>query len=181
MNIRELYFDWLCSKVVDNHVRDRYEDLLRILHHKCFIPILDMDVNRQCDGIDIRYRFSDEQCLMWNLIEKKLDIFETCSILELMVSLSIRCEESIMCDPEYGDRTGEWFWSMLVSLGLDTMNNENLSEPYVEHVIDRFNNREYEYNGKGGLFTVKHPPKDMRDTEIWYQMNWYLDEIIHHY
>lgn len=37
--------------------------------------------------------------------------------------------------------------------------------------------REYERNGEGGLFTVNNG-RDMRTTEIWYQMNYYLSEII---
>ena len=39
----------------------------------------------------------------------------------MMIALAIRCEEHIMDDPDAGDRTGQWFWSMLVSLGLGSM------------------------------------------------------------
>ena len=36
--------------------------------------------------------------------------------------------------------------------------------------------REYSYYGEGGLFTVHNPKFDMRETEIWYQFMWYLNE-----
>ena len=39
-------------------------------------------------------------------------------------------------------------------------------------------NREYDSDGKGGLFTVKQSKYDMRTVEIWWQMNWYLDSIL---
>ena len=38
-------------------------------------------------------------------------------------------------------------------------------------------NRDYGRDGKGGLFTIEHCRYDMRDIEIWYQANWYLDNI----
>ena len=48
---------------------------------------------------------------------------------------------------------------------------------YAIDVIRRFLNRDYERDGKGGLFTIEHCRYDMRDIEIWYQANWYLDNV----
>ena len=53
----------------------------------------------------------------------------------------------------------------------------NIREVYAIDVIRRFLNRDYERDGKGGLFTIEHCRYDMRDIEIWYQANWYLDNI----
>ena len=97
------------------------------------------------------------------------------SILEMMLALAIRCEETIMTDDRYGDRTGEWFWNMIVSLGLGTMNDSRYDRKYINIIIEKFNNRDYKPNGEGGLFTIKNIKKDMRNIEIWYQMCWYLD------
>lgn len=41
-----------------------------------------------------------------------------CSVLEMIIALAIRLEEHIMDDPDIGNRTGQWFWDMIVSLGL---------------------------------------------------------------
>ena len=83
-----------------------------------------------------------------------------------------------MADSELGDRTGQWFWNMIVSLGLGSMMDSRYDEEYVDSVIYRFLNREYERNGKGGLFTIEHCPRDLRGVEIWYQMSWYLNDFV---
>jgi hypothetical protein len=37
--------------------------------------------------------------------------------------------------------------------------------------------REYNPDGSnGGLFVLKNPRADLRETEIWYQAMWYLTE-----
>ena len=101
-----------------------------------------------------------------------------CSVLEMMVALSIRCEEHIMDNPDIGDRTGKWFLDMIVNLGLEKMTDDRFDKRYVEKILHRFMNREYERNGDGGLFTVHHNRIDMRSVEIWYQAMWYFDEVL---
>lgn len=82
-----------------------------------------------------------------------------------------------MCDPEKGDRTGEWFWRMILSLGLEDMKNAEFSIHYIHSRIDVFLNRTYMRNGKGGLFTVPRCKYDMRTVEIWDQLMLYLNYI----
>ena len=82
-----------------------------------------------------------------------------------------------MDDPQLGDRTGQWCWGMITNLGLGSMTDDRFDSEYVEEKIDRFLNREYEPNGKGGLFTVKNRDCDMRKVEIWYQLCYFLDTI----
>ena len=67
---------------------------------------------------------------------------------------------------------------MLCSLGLTHMRDNVYDEMYVDRVITRLLTRSYESNGVGGLFTVEHPRRDMRLVEIWYQMCWYLNEVL---
>ena len=66
---------------------------------------------------------------------------------------------------------------MLVSLGLTFMDNELFDSEYFEQRIHIFLNRQYSFNGSGGLFTVNNPRQDMREVEIWYQCMWYLESI----
>ena len=82
-----------------------------------------------------------------------------------------------MDNPDIGDRTGLWFLDMLVSLGLDSMDDAHFKRHQVDKVLKRFLNRDYEHNGKGGLFTVNNG-RNMQTTEIWYQMNYHLLEFI---
>jgi hypothetical protein len=152
-----------------------YRKLLQYLHNIDFRYSIPKDRNRAEDGIVLRYRFIDE----YVTVEcPKLNLNEPCSVLEMMVALAIRCEESIMDDPTIGDRTGQWFWGMIKNLGLATMKDEKFDSEYVYDVITRFLDREYEPDGRGGLFTVKNCEYDLRTVEIWYQLCYYLDTII---
>lgn len=94
----------------------------------------------------------------------------------MMIALAIRCEEHIMDDPDIGNRTGQWFWNMIVNLGLGSMNDSKFDRDYVEDIVQKFLDRKYSRNGDGGLFTVNRSRYDLRSVEIWYQMCWYLDE-----
>ena len=83
-----------------------------------------------------------------------------------------------MDDPEIGDRTTQWFWGMISNLGLSGMYDGNFDLVMVKWNINRFLNREYSPDGKGGLFTVRDCEYDLRDVEIWTQLCWYLDKFV---
>ncbi len=170
------YFEWMYQLVCDNQ-RLSYRKLLSYLHNVEFIYIIEMDGNRAKDGIDLRYRFGYEQGYDNQTISTLLDN-RPCSILEMLIALAIRCEEHIMDDPDIGNRTGQWFWNMIINLGLDSMHDSMFDENYVENVVSRFLDRKYKWNGEGGLFTIEHCKRDLRTVEIWYQMCWYLDEFL---
>ena len=167
----EKYFNWLCDLVYDRKSKTSYNKLLKYLHTKPFTWIIPMDENRAMDGIALRNRFID----IYPNYECDLD--RDCSILEMMIALSIRCEDYIMQDDRYGNRTGEWFWNMILSLGLTGMTDTNFNKGFVEEVIFNFITRNYGADGKGGLFTIINPHIDMRRIEIWHQLNWYLEEV----
>lgn len=172
------YFDWMYDLVRGKRSTRRcYRKLLKYLYDKEFTYLIDLDGNRAEDGIDLRYRFGCELGYREPVITNYLDD-RPCSVLEMLVALSIRCEEHIMDDPEVGDRTSQWFWNMIENLELETMTDTRFDTNYVEEVINRFLNREYGRNGEGGLVTVRHPRADLRTTDIWYQMMWYLDEVL---
>lgn len=146
------------------------------LHETEFVSAIPMDDNRAVDGMDLRYRFGDECSFPPPMITSLLDD-TPCSVLEMMVALAVRCEEHIMDDPDIGDRTGKWFWGMIRNLRLEGMNDFRFDNRYVDDILVRLLERRYRKNGEGGLFTVNNG-RDMRKTDIWYQMNYYLDEIV---
>lgn len=172
------YFDWMCQLVSDERYTGglSYRKLFAHLHGIDFQYSMPMDGNRAGDGIDFRYRFGYENNIDDYVITEYLDN-RPCSVFEMMVALAFRCEESIMADPDIGDRTGQWFMEMIDSLGLDDMNDAQFDAAYTDAVIFRFMNRNYQPNGKGGLFTIEDRTQDMRSAEIWKQMNWHLDSI----
>lgn len=146
------------------------------LHSVEFRYSIPNDGNRAKDGIDLRYRFS--------LFSSSYDMDTTmdmldgpCSVLEMIIALANRCEEDCMDDPVIEDRTTQWFWNMIVNLGLGSMTDDRFDKRFVKSTIERFLDRDYEPNGKGGLFTIKETDRDLRTVEIWYQLCWYLDSI----
>lgn len=174
------YFEWLRDLMCEGRYAEgiSFDNLLAYLHSRPFRFTIPRDVNRAKDGEDLRRKFAirvypnhDHRPIMGEL-------YGECSMLEMMVALSLRCEENIMDDPKLGNRSSQWFWGMIVSLGLGSMTDDSFDEDYVAGVVDRFIAREYEPNGEGGLFTIRNFKGDLRDVEIWYQLCWYLDSIV---
>lgn len=178
--LREKYFNWLYNIVYpwDRGGEDDFSfvDLAKYLHSVDFYSSIDMDENRAADGIELRYEFGYEKGYTDQEIIFALES-RPCSVFEMMVALAIRCEKQIMADYEYGNRTGQWFTKMVQSLGLGAMYNRNFNREYVYSVVDRFLKHDYESNGNGGLFALRHPTRDMRFVEIWGQLCAYLNEF----
>lgn len=177
--LRKRYFDWMCQLVCDNrqHKKSQYLELLLYLDRATFHYTIELDGNRAADGESLRYRFGRDRGYDDARIAYYLDD-RPASILEVMIALAVRCEEHIMEDLEIGDRTGRWFWDMIESLGLEDMRTGSFDIRHVDMVIDRFLRREYKRTGEGGLFTIRHSKRDMRQLEIWYQMHAYLETIL---
>ena len=165
--MKDEYFEWLLGLIDDGRICE-YQTLLSYLDNTEFRVLLENDLYRAEDGINLRSRFA---------YEVGRDS-KPCSILEMLVALSLRCEEEIMNDYDVGDRTAIWFWGMIDNLGLTSMNDRNYNSLIVHDKISRFLDRRYASNGAGGLFTVQRPRRDMRSVEIWYQMLWYLNDIL---
>lgn len=173
------YFEWLCEVVCKRKgiKRASYKKLLVYLHDTEFIYTIPDDRNRAEDGADLRHRFVMTVGYM-NMYKQAMDILDgPCSILEMMVALAIHCEENIMDDPNMGDRTGQWFWNMVISLGLGPFVDAKFDRRLVDDIINRFLDREYEPDGRGGLFTIRHCTRDLRTVAIWHQLCWYLNGI----
>lgn len=171
------YLDWMYQLVVDDRYTGySYHKLFDRLYNTEFTYIIPMDANRADDGVNLRYRFGCERRYKESTIRAYLDD-RPCSVLEMMIALAVRCEEHIMDDPDIGNRTGQWFWNMIVNLGLGSMDDRKFDSDYVDGVLVTFLFRQYAKDGKGGLFTVKNYRRDMRNVEIWYQLCWYLNEL----
>lgn len=180
-SIRDEYFNWLYDYVCKGRSHDKisYIKLFNCLHSIEFIFSIHNDVNRAKDGVDLRYRFAltiedPESDRIYHI----MDILDgPCSVLEMMVALAIRCEETIMDNSDYGDRTGQWFWGMMSNLGIGPMYDDIFDYDFVMETIDVFLNRQYEPDGKGGLFYIRDCQDDLRYVEIWTQLCWYLDNF----
>lgn len=173
--IKSDYFEWMYNLMCGERFAKSitYRKLFTLLHDTEFIYFVPHDENRAEDGIGLRYRY----CVLNDCENLEYCLDGPCSVLEMMVALAIRCEERIMSDPEKGDRTSQWFWDMIRSLGLSSMTDYNFDEWTAKESVWKFLHREYSPNGKGGLFTIKRWNRDARDTEIWYQLMAYLNSL----
>lgn len=170
------YFKWLCDLIDGNNYPKElsYKKLLIYLHNTDFRYSILKDENRAEDGIDLRYRYAHEYL---GVRDAERYLKGPCSVLEMLVALSLRCEEETMDDPRIGNRTSQWFWGMITNLGLGSMTDSRFDKWFVEEKIERFLDRDYEPDGKGGLFTIENCVRDLRTVEIWHQLCWYLDGI----
>lgn len=177
--VRDDYFEWMYNKVCQNRYDNgiTYRKLLSYLHRVEFTYMLRNDEDRAYDGIQLRHRYA-------LLFEDDYEYVRyclgggPCSVLEMIVALAIRCEESIMDDPQIGDRTGQWFWDMMVSLGLGSMTDSRFDECYIYDTIMRFMDRDYSPDGHGGLFTIRNCEMDVSRLPIWTQMCYFLRSIM---
>ena len=176
-SVNRAYFNWICDTVCNDRYIEgfSYRKLLSCLHDIEFTYLFPKDGNRADDGIKLRYRFAYTHA---GIEDAERYIRGRCSVLEMMVALAIRCEEDYMDDPTVGDRTAQWFWCMVNTLGLGDMYDRLFDEDYVLDVVHRFLRRDYQPDGRGGLFKIRNCDCDLRDVEIWHQMMWYLNSIV---
>ena len=134
-----------------------------------------MDENRALDGENLRVRFFYESHTLDDNYEEFL--FEPCSVLEMLVALAFRMEKEYLMDwrPGTRDRTSERFWMLIDNLGTDD-NWSTKIDAKVQHYVEQFLDRDYRFDGAGGLFPLKNCHEDQRNIEIWSQMQAYIME-----
>lgn len=182
MNMRILneYFEYLYQIVCgDEEIATvTWRQLLwHLLNTPFRISYIVRDEDRAINARLLRDTFSDDYKYDPSTVANALDGLEV-SVLEVMVDLSLRIEKNIMASMEFGDRTSYWFWCMIDSLGLNGMIDGEYDPEFVDIVLERFMDREYEPNGKGSLFYIPTATKDLRNVEIWYQACEYLNALI---
>lgn len=166
------YLDWLCMIAFpDGQQRSQYYRVLSELHDYPFrlsrYHMVPMDLNRAKDGLRMRDLFEEET-------DYECDKIGDCSVLEMMIALAMRCEEQLMFDPEIGDRTHIWFFEMFHNLSLDCLTDEYFDEDIFRDILWHFLDRNYGTDGYGGPFYIPNFEENMREIELWFQLNYYL-------
>lgn len=171
------YFRWLCEMIdADNESRS-YIFLMRELFETEFshetANLIPNDDNRIEDGLALREEYTKDTGVYNNVI-----LCGPCSLLEMMIGLALRIED-LFGRYDYIS----WFWEMIGNLELLEFDDSNpiwFSKTYhgelVDEIICRLLRRTYSRNGDGSLFPMNNTKRDMRETEIWYQMSNYLIE-----
>lgn len=171
------YFDWLVLLIApDYHRRDHFTKLLYALYSVDFTWVVSRDKNRAIDGLDLRDQYEHETGLF-------CDADGPCSVLEMFIALSIRCENELMYmyDPKKGNQTERWFWMILDNLGLTQyddsfrMDDEEI-DAEIDDILYRFMDRDYGPNLEFCPFPVRYFVPDFEKMELAYQMNHYIKE-----
>lgn len=180
---KELSDGWYFDILYDIVAADR-EDVTD-MSYRMLLGVLDSVEFKDTRGIDGN-RIQDAQELRADLIaENDLDHtyvrpFENVSLLEVMIAIAQRLGQ-ITGDED----TAFWFWEMVSNLVLDGIDDtEFWSDPesYEAEILDRADDVigiNYDRDGLGGLFLLREgvAPQDMRGTELWYQMQYYANEV----
>jgi len=167
--IEEIYFKWLCNKVVTIDELPTpsltYWKLLAVLHRTEFVWFVPNDDNRVEDGLELRRDFLRET----HCDEDPNWVAAGCSVLEMLIAFAYRAEFST-------DVTAvHWFWTFIENLNLYQFNDASFDgTDEIVNVLEGLVWRTYSPDGRGGLFPIKYPQKDQRDVEIWYQFCDYL-------
>lgn len=173
------YFTWLLGLIETDCVRtEDYSLVLEYLFNREFTWIIRNDANRASDGLDLRFEFinTNEYAREIGSVEDFDGI--PCSVLEALVALAINWEHEITYDFRLGDRSGQWFWTMIKNLGLLDMPNWRFDEAKIEEIVDIFLYRKYDYTGKSGIFPIKSGMNDQRKLEIWLQLQEFVLENV---
>ena len=165
------YFTWLYSTIGalrdPNPTHSRWL-LAEQLHRKDFLWYIPNDDNRAADGVALRAEYYE------------FPIDGPCSMLEMLIALARRMEfES--GEVSTSTSVGNWFWHMLENAGLtkftdEVYNSSETTHEDVDVILERIIQRQYQRDGRGGLFPLRQAYNDQRDTELWYQLSAYLLE-----
>lgn len=173
------YLNWLLERIkFDSLVGLRkggfpaklsYNRLLYFLLNKSFKYTIARDDNRVKDGLSLRYKYFED-------FGNPNDILGVnASVLEVLIALAIRLDMEYIGEP--GDPHPEIiFWEMICNLGLDKFDDLAWSEAEVERIVDIWLLREYNFDGKGGIFPLSVATFDQRNVEIWNQAMAYVVE-----
>lgn len=169
------YFLWLCDLIAPS---GSYMRLLYILYTTPFYWSVHLDDDRNRDGMRLR-----------DIYMKNTPISDSvpcgnASVLEVLIALAITVEDQLMHDPQYGDRTSEWFWIMISNLGLtggvkdfsDTNWDDYRDPLMVRELVDNWLSRRYSFNGLGGIFPLKNCNTDQTKVSLLYQIHAYFQE-----
>lgn len=175
--IEELYFQWLYDTYVgfNEQEPETHWRLMSHLQHTRYVWSVPNDDNRAEDGVFLRETFIAKHPQYRRSIAVDF-LAQDCSVLEFLIALSERAEFESMRPQMW------WFWEFINNLRLLSLNdtvwerNGARCVAIAYHIIEQFLNRQYNYDGTGGLFPLEAPPIDQRRAEVWYQMSTYILE-----
>lgn len=176
----DLYFRWLLELIGnsdDLFMIQNYQKLLWKLFATDYFYELKLDKNRAADGLYLRRSFGREYGDESFCLTGPDGSERPCSVLEMLIAIAKDTEDHLMFNPDFGDRTSLWFWIFIRNLGLDLYDDYHWYEDIVDQILDTFMHHRYAPDGSGGgMFVVRNSRFDMRETDLWLQLNMWFQE-----
>lgn len=174
-SIHDVYFAWLYDQVMDVwdvNSEESYTAVCALMHQVIFTALVPYDENRIADAAGLRNNFKE---LAGNIGPRELAdlMLPDASVFEVLIALADRADFMVPLTRKV------WFHIFLENLKLDKYNdwyNRPRSTWPVERIINVFNSRAYQPNGRGGIFPLRRAPQDQRKVELWYQMGAYMTD-----
>lgn len=145
------------------------------MHQVEFTPLVHFDENRVAVALGLRDQF---QASAGSLGPGEIEelMAPPCSVFEVLCGLAWQANDQMI-----PLTMPVWFQIFIENLGLDKYSDEVIDGPgraafNVEKIVNKFNNREYSPDGRGGIFPLKRPQHDQRETELWFQMGAYITQ-----
>ena len=161
------YYMWLLERVEGTGMFGAlYSKLLRFLFDTKYTYTFVMDGNRAKGGESLRSIFAAEEGVFIEDVHSG-----PCTVLEMIEALATE-----MAFDKH-DSISRWFWELLDNLGLMVYKDDNFNEKEIKDILNRWMSRNYEPDGKGSLFPIPGFDGDMRNVEIWDQMNIYMTKL----
>ena len=160
------YVDWVLKDrlgLTDKEIRE-YLYIVLPLTKVEFVWRHPMDENRAMDGLELRDDFEYET---GEYLDKSSGLMPNCTFFEMLAALAIRCENQLMRNRSFGDRTSKWFFEFLDNLDLL---DRKLREKDIINIAEDF------MNGDLDMFPLKHKGIVQKNEQIWKQLSAYINE-----
>lgn len=145
-----------------------YNELLECLDSIEFFSDIPLDENRIKGALNLRAELGGR------------GQSKPVTVLEVLVAMSYKAANDILCGEEGEDRTAELFWLMMHNLELDHYSDDywgGYDGKNVDTTIYILLTHRYNPDGTGGsLFPIPGDTRDHRKAQLWEQLNWYLWE-----
>jgi hypothetical protein len=170
------YFNWLYDQLYSVREMESwrsYTTVCTVMHQIEFKDLVPHDSNRIADAAELRAKFRDETPGRFEALELTNLMFPNATVFEVLFALADRADFMIpLTRPT-------WFRIFLENLKLAKYSDDyslTHSAWPIHRIINRFNDRQYKRDGRGGIFPLRDPEADQRDVELWYQMGAYMTE-----
>lgn len=172
--IWEEYRSSMCAQL--GNMATRMSKMLKLLHSIPFRYMIKMDRNRVANAVYYRNQWMSDHSVVLDVPDNFI-MDGSCSILELLFTFALKIDREYTSE-DFIDHPEIFFWEFIENLNLNRQLNSNFDEKYVRGVIDTFITRSYEADGRhGNIFIINDPDYDLRELQLWDQMQIYLTEV----